>query len=116
MGGRVSKEEIELMMLEIESTEAVIPSFVSNKAMWEHTRPGNALCEVQHGVQDLVHAEGQGDPNHSSALQCSAQSAPGEWAQVQSGAGAGGHDWAGGHSGQGDFPVPHLQALPAGEH
>ena len=72
--------------------------------------PGDAIRQVQHGVQDQIYAAVQGDPHHSGAQQCHAQRALEEWAQVRSITGAEGHEGAG----QGDPPVLDLQALPEG--
>ena len=68
-----------------------------SQVMWQHFGPRDALCEVKHGVQDLVHVAEKEGSNYCGALQCTSKGASGEWAQVQPRGGAGGHDSPGGH-------------------
>ena len=83
--------------------------------MREHAGPGDARGPVRHGVEDLVTPRGQEDPSDHRALQRPAARPPGERAQVQARAGAGGHEEARGRPRQGDLPVPYLQTQPGVE-
>ena len=60
--------------------------------MWFNSGSGDAGDQVKHGGEDLEVVEEQGDPPDHGPLQRSAPGQPGEWSQVQAGAGAGGDE------------------------
>ena len=66
--------------------------------MWFNSGSGDAGDQVKHGGEDLEVVEEQGDPPDHGPLQRPVEGPPGEWPQVLSRAGAGGHEESGGGS------------------
>ena len=84
--------------------------------MREHAGQRAAGREVGAGLPALVAAAEEEDATDYGPLQRPPAGPPGERPQVLRGGGAGGHESAGGGTGQGDLPVPHLQTLPGRGH